>query len=89
MATRDRLAAAFLAEGKNKDAISHYKRVLSDREKVIGRNHPDTIATTANLAAAYQAAGRMPAAMQLSEQCCADSERVLGPDHADTLDTHG
>jgi len=58
---------------------------LSDREKVLGRGHPDTIATTANLAAAYQAAGRMPSAMQLSERCCADSERVLGPDHADTL----
>ena len=68
-----------------KDAISHYKRALSDREKVLGRDHPDTLATTANLAAAYQAAGRMPAAMQLSEQCCADSERVLGADHADTL----
>ena len=85
MATRDRLAAACLAEGKVKDAISHYKRALSDREKVLGRGHPDTLATSANLAAAYQTAGRMPAAMQLSEQCCADSERVLGPDHADTL----
>ena len=52
---------------------------------MLGRGHPDTLATTANLAAAYQAAGRMPAAMQLSEQCCADSERVLGSDHADTL----
>ena len=52
---------------------------------MLGRDHPDTLATTANLAAAYRAAGRMPAAMQLSEQCCADSERVLGPDHADTL----
>jgi hypothetical protein len=59
--------------------------VLSDREKVLGTGHPDTIATTANLAAAYEAAGRMPAAMQLSQQCCVDSERVLGPDHADTL----
>ena len=68
MTTRDWLAAAFLAEGKNKDAISHYKRALSDREKVLGRDHPDTLATMANLAAAYRAAGRMPAAMQLSQQ---------------------
>jgi tetratricopeptide (TPR) repeat protein len=85
MATRDRLAAACLAEGKVKDAISHYKRALSDREKVFGRGALETLATTANLAAAYQAAGRMPAAMQLSEQCCKDSERLLGADHADTL----
>ena len=52
---------------------------------MLGRDHPDTLATTANLSAAYRAAGRMPAAMQLSQRCCADSERVLGPDHADTL----
>ena len=84
MATRHRLAAACLAEGRFKDAINHYKRALSDREG-LGRDHPDTLATTANLPAAYQAAGRMPAALQLSQQCCADSERVLGPDHADTL----
>ena len=71
--------------GKSKDAISHYKRALSDREKVLGRDHPDTIETMAHLAAAYRAAGRMPAAMQFSQQCCVDSERVLGPDHADTL----
>jgi len=74
-----------VAAGKIKDAIGHYKRVLSDREKVLGRSHPDTIAASAELSAAYQTAGRMPAAMQLSEQCCADSERVLGPDHVDTL----
>ena len=55
------------------------------REKVFGRDHPDTLATIADLAGAYQAAGRMPAAMRLAEQCCAESERVLGADHADTL----
>ena len=76
---------AFLAEGKIKDAVSHYKRVLGDREKVLGRGHPDTMATAESLSAAYHAAGRMPTALQLSEQCCADSERVLGPDHPDTL----
>jgi hypothetical protein len=54
MATRDRLAAACLADGKIKDAVAHYKRVLSDREKVLGRGHPDTLAATANLAAAYR-----------------------------------
>ena len=44
MATRDRLAAASLAAGKVKDAISHYKRVLADREKVLGSGSFDTLA---------------------------------------------
>ena len=85
IATRDRLAAAALAEGRVKDGIKQYKRVLSDREQVLGRDHPDTIATRANLSSAYQAAGRIPDAMRLAELCCADSERVFGPDHPDTL----
>jgi len=85
LATRERLAAACLADGKEKDAVAHYKRVLAGREKVLGRGHPDTIATAGRLSAVYQATGRMPAAMQLAERCRADSERVLGSDHADTL----
>ena len=85
LTTRERLAAACLADGKGKDAIAHYKRVLADREKVLGRGHPDTIATAGRLSAVYQATGRMPAAMQLAERCRANSERVLGGDHADTL----
>ena len=52
---------------------------------MLGRDHPDTIATKASLAGAYYTAGRIPSAVALSEQTCADSERVLGADHADTL----
>jgi hypothetical protein len=59
--------------------------VLADRAAVLGRDHPETIATKASLAGAYYTSGKMPSAVQLSEQTCADSERVLGADHADTL----
>ena len=85
LAVADHLAAAYLADGRLKDAIAQYKRVLADREKVLGRDHLDTIATADNLAAVYRTAGRMPAAIQLAERSRADSERVLGNDHADTL----
>lgn len=43
--------------GKTKGAISHYKRVLADRESVLGRGHPDSIASRAGLAAAYYRPG--------------------------------
>ena len=59
--------------------------MLADRAEVLGRDHPDTIATKASLVGAYYASGKMPSAVQLSEQTCADSARVLGADHADTL----
>ncbi|MDH6580807.1 tetratricopeptide repeat protein [Kitasatospora sp. MAP5-34] len=34
-----------------------YKSVLTDRERVLGNNHPDTLTTRNTLADAYRAAG--------------------------------
>jgi len=42
--------------------------------KVLGRGHPDTIATTATSPPPTRLPAGCPAAMQLSEQCCADSD---------------
>ena len=85
MATRQHLGDASLAAGLPKDAISCYKRVLADRERVLGPDHPDTIAARGNLAAANFSAGRMAAAVQLYEETCAAYIRLFGPDHPDTL----
>ena len=60
--------------------------LLADRERVLGPDHPDTLASRDNLAA-YQAAGRLGEAIPLHERTLADRERVLGPDHPDTLTT--
>jgi hypothetical protein len=53
--------------------------------RVLGPDHPDTLASRNNLTAAYQAAGRASEAILLFEQALAAFERVLGPDHPDTL----
>ncbi len=74
-----------LPDGQIKKALSHYKRVLADRERVLGRAHLETIAARGSLGSAYHAAGRMGSALQLYEQTRADYERVLGADHPDTL----
>ena len=47
------------AAGSCKEAIAQYERVLADRERVQGADHPDTIAARANLAYAYRSAGRL------------------------------
>ena len=62
-----------------------YEQTLADRERVLGPDHPDTLASRNNLANAYQAAGRIDEAITLHEQTLAARERVLGPDHPDTL----
>ncbi|MFI9846752.1 tetratricopeptide repeat protein, partial [Nonomuraea sp. NPDC051941] len=66
-------------------AIPLYELTLADRERVLGPDHPDTLASRHNLAHAYEAAGDLGRAAPLLEATLADSERVLGPDHPHTL----
>jgi tetratricopeptide (TPR) repeat protein len=61
------------------------ERLVADEERVLGPDHPDTLAARNNLANAYRAVGRLDEAISLHEQNLADRERVLGPDHPDTL----
>ena len=66
-------------------AIAVGEPLIADVERVLGPDHPDTLASRNNLANAYRAAGRAAEAIPLHEQTLADRERVLGPDHPDTL----
>jgi hypothetical protein len=54
------------------------ERALADRERVLGADHPDTLASRNSLAGAYESAGRLDEAIPLHEQTLADCERVLG-----------
>ena len=66
-------------------AIVIGERLVAASERVLGPDHPDTLASRSNLAVAYRAAGRLDEAISLHEQNLAARERVLGPDHPDTL----
>ncbi len=58
---------------------------LATCERVLGPEHPDTLASRNNLAGAYESAGKLDLAIPLYEQTLADRERVLGSEHPDTL----
>ncbi|MEU6796436.1 FxSxx-COOH system tetratricopeptide repeat protein, partial [Nonomuraea wenchangensis] len=66
-------------------AIDCFKRVCAAHERVLGGDHPDSLASRNNLAYAYQAAGDLGRAIPLYEQTLADRERVLGGDYPDSL----
>jgi tetratricopeptide (TPR) repeat protein len=68
-------------------SIAIAESLLADRERQLGNDHPDTLATRNNLAAAYQDAGRTAEAIALYQQNLTDQERVLGSDHPYTLRT--
>ncbi len=60
-------------------------RSIAENERVLGPDHPDTLASRGNLASSYWSAGRTDEAITLEEAVLADRERILGLDHPDTL----
>lgn len=78
-----------LQQGHTSAAITEYERLLVDYERVLGKDHPNTLTTRANLAHAYLRAGQVDKAIVEFELLLADARRVLGEDHPDTLATRG
>ena len=79
------LGLAYWEAGRTSDAIAVDERVLADRERLLGDEHPDTLLARANLAASYHQAGRTDDAIAIQERVLADRERLLGDEHPDTL----
>ena len=61
--------------------------LLPDRERVLGRDHPDTLTTRSNIAHWTGESGDAREALRLFAELLPDQERVLGRDHPDTLRT--
>ncbi|MFI1360214.1 tetratricopeptide repeat protein [Streptomyces sp. NPDC020898] len=81
----DRAAAYWKGQGAVATAIPALRRALNARERVLGREHPRTLASCGNLACTFEAAGDLERAIPLHEHALDARERVLGKDHPDTL----
>ena len=81
----DTVARAYLSAGLLNQAIALFEQNLADRERILGPNHPDTLASRNNLASAYRSADRLEQATDLLEQNLTEALRILGPDHPHTL----
>ena len=81
----DAIASAYVSTGRLSEAIALLEQVLTDCVRVLGEDHPDTLASRNNLAGAYESAGRLNEAITLYEQVLPDRIRILGEDHPDTL----
>ncbi|MER7368074.1 tetratricopeptide repeat protein [Nonomuraea wenchangensis] len=66
-------------------AVQLLEATLADCARVLGPDHPHTLACRTSLAHAYREAGDLGRAIPLYEATLADCERVLGADHRDTL----
>jgi hypothetical protein len=59
------------------------KRALEAQERVLGKEHPDTLISVNNLAELYTAQGRYREAEPLLKRALEARERVLGKERAD------
>jgi hypothetical protein len=64
-----------------------FVELLADHKRVLGPDHPDTLATRSNVASWAGEAGDVAGARDLLVELLVDQERVLGPGHPDTLTT--
>jgi hypothetical protein len=58
-------------------ALQFYEQACAGYERVLGADHPDTLARRADLAHAYYTAGRLSDATSLLRDTAARCERVL------------
>ena len=85
LAIKQALATVATEAGDFGGAIEILKDAMEEAERVLGADHPDTLASCNNLAGAYQDAGRLNEAIPLHEKTLKARTRILGPDHPDTL----
>jgi tetratricopeptide (TPR) repeat protein len=62
-----------------------HRRALEAREKVLGREHPDTLNSVNNLGLVLDKQGQYDAAEAMDRRALEAREKVLGHEHPDTL----
>jgi tetratricopeptide (TPR) repeat protein len=70
---------------RHAEALPLCERALEASERVLGAEHPDTLACVKSLARCLRALGRDAEALPFCERALEASERVLGAEHSDTL----
>ena len=74
--------------GKYKEAEQVYLRLVSLREKMLGKEHPKTATSYNNIGTTYHYLGNHPKALEYFFKDLAISEKVLGKEHPDTATSY-
>jgi nucleoside phosphorylase/tetratricopeptide (TPR) repeat protein len=80
-----RVGLCLLTNGKYSEAENMFYSAWEWRKRVLGQEHPDTLASMAYLAPTYIYQGRWKEAEELGAQVMEISKRVLGREHPSTL----
>jgi len=79
-------AALYLgSRGQYWQALSLDEQAVAGRQRLMGEDHPQTLASMNNLAETRRALGDLQGARELHQQNLVNLQRVLGEDHPETL----
>ncbi|XTI89188.1 Tetratricopeptide repeat-domain-containing protein [Cenococcum geophilum] len=78
------LAVVIVNQGKYEEAEQICRHTLELKEKVLGREHPDTLSSMSKLAVVFRNQGKYEEAEQVRRQALELKENVLGREHPDT-----
>ena len=81
----DRIGHCQASIGRYSVAVETYRRVLKLREKILGEEHPETLASMNNLAQALSSQGKYAEAETMHRKTLLLKEKVLGREHPQTL----
>ena len=78
----------YTKHGRYDKALRYYKRALAGKEKCLGVDHPDTLATVNDMALVFQAQGQYDKALKYHERAFLGRPTRLGGNHPATQCTH-
>src|SRR5206468_1813174 len=67
------------------EAEATSRRVLDGREKILGKEHPDTLTSVSDIALVLRDQGKYEEAEAMNRRALDGEEKVLGKEHPDTL----
>jgi tetratricopeptide (TPR) repeat protein len=72
---------------RNADGIALRQQILENRRRMLGPDHPETLACLSHLAQAYLWGWQYDQSVRLYEQVLEKQRTIWGPTHPETLDT--
>ena len=81
----DQIGSVLYDEGRWNEAEKMCLQVMETTKRVLGEEHPDTLASIANLAAIYHASGQCEIAVSLLRDVVPIQEKKPGTNHPDTV----
>ena len=78
-------ALVYQETGRQRETLELTEKVVEARERMLGKEHPNTLRSMHNLAISYSKVGQQQKALELAEKVVEAMERTLGKEHPTTL----